>query len=144
MRNDTPRHPVSPLGGSATLVGLLGAALLALAPVAAPFPGSEGPAYLDPGQPVAVRADDLLGRMTLEEKLGQINMPCVYEPRLGPDDDAKKEACRRFAEGTYELNAERGENIVQCSDDNTRRYRTFSVNVPSEGAENVDFEVSGK
>ena len=29
-------------------------------------------------------------------------MPCVYESRLGPDDAAKKEACRRFAEGTYE------------------------------------------
>jgi beta-glucosidase len=40
--------------------------------------------------------------MTLAEKLGQINMPCVYEPRLGPDEAAKKEACRRFAEGTYE------------------------------------------
>ena len=98
MRNDTPRQPVSPR----VFIGLLGAALVALAAVADPFPGGEGPAYLDPGQPVAVRVDDLLGRMTLEEKLGQINMPCVYEPRLGPDDDAKKEACRRFAEGTYE------------------------------------------
>jgi len=58
--------------------------------------------YRDPAQPIEVRVGDLLGRMTLEEKLGQINMPCVYEPRLGRDDGAKKEACRRFAEGTYE------------------------------------------
>lgn len=85
--------------------GLLAAALLVTAPVAGPSTGGAGsgrPAYLDPGQPSQVRVDDLLDRMTLEEKLGQINMPCVYEPRLGRDDQAKLEACRRFAEGRYE------------------------------------------
>ena len=30
------------------------------------------PAYLDSAQPVALRVDDLLGRMTLEEKIGQM------------------------------------------------------------------------
>jgi beta-glucosidase len=58
--------------------------------------------YRDPTLPIEVRIDDLLGRMTLEEKLGQMNMPCVYEPRLGRDVEGKMEACRRFAEGTYE------------------------------------------
>ncbi len=85
--------------------GLLAAALLVAAPVAGTSPGgavSGRPASLDPGQPSGVRVDDLLDRMTLEEKLGQINMPCVYEPRLGRDDQAKLEACRRFAEGSYE------------------------------------------
>lgn len=39
--------------------------------------------YLDPDQPLGTRVDDLLGRMTLEEKVGQINMPCVYVDDLG-------------------------------------------------------------
>ena len=46
--------------------------------------------------------DDLLSRMTLEEKVGQMNMPCVYEGRLGESQAAKTEACRRFAAGTHE------------------------------------------
>ncbi len=29
--------------------------------------------YLDPGQPVEERVADLLGRMTIEEKIGQMN-----------------------------------------------------------------------
>jgi hypothetical protein len=36
----------------------------------------DSPAYLDSRQPVEVRVKDLLGRMTLEEKVGQLNMPC--------------------------------------------------------------------
>ncbi len=48
------------------------------------------------------RIQDLLGRMTLEEKLGQINMPCLYLPQMGRDLGAKREACRRFAAGTWE------------------------------------------
>jgi beta-glucosidase len=60
------------------------------------------PAYLDPGQAVNRRIEDLLGRMTLEEKIGQMNMPCVYEDGLGKDDPAKMTGCRNFAEGTHE------------------------------------------
>ena len=39
--------------------------------------------YLDPQQPIATRVADLVGRMTLEEKLGQLvfNAPAI--PRLG-------------------------------------------------------------
>jgi beta-glucosidase len=58
--------------------------------------------YLDPHQPIEVRVHDLLGRMTLEEKIGQINMPCVYVDELGKDNATKIESCRRFAEGTRE------------------------------------------
>ena len=61
-----------------------------------------GPAYLDFSLPVEKRVEDLLGRMTLEEKIGQINMPCVYVGNLGRDIQSKFEACRKFAEGTYE------------------------------------------
>lgn len=54
----------------------------------------------DPSQPVQRRIDDLLGRMTLEEKVGQMNMPCVYEAGLGKDIAAKTEAVQKFAAGT--------------------------------------------
>src|SRR5579872_6254325 len=47
---------------------------------------AQSPLYLDPHQPIEVRVRDLLGRMTLEEKIGQINMPCVYVDELGKED----------------------------------------------------------
>jgi len=63
---------------------------------------AQSPLYLDPHQPIEVRVRDLLGRMTLEEKLGQINMPCVYVDELGKGNATKIESCRRFTEGTRE------------------------------------------
>src|SRR5439155_1268162 len=59
------------------------------------------PIYLDPRQPIERRVDDLLGRMTLQEKVGQLNLPCVYVDQLGKSIDAKMDACTRFAAGTY-------------------------------------------
>ena len=61
----------------------------------------QKPLYLDSSQAIEKRVDDLLGRMTLEEKVGQMNMPCVYVGGLGRDIPAKLEGCRKFAEGTY-------------------------------------------
>lgn len=61
----------------------------------------DKPLYQDPGRPLDKRVEDLLGRMTLEEKIGQMNMPCVYEDALGKTITEKMEACKRFAEGTY-------------------------------------------
>ena len=63
--------------------------------------GPSGPVYLDPKQPVEQRVEDLLGRMTLKEKVGQLNLPCVYVDELGKTANEKMEACRRFAAGTY-------------------------------------------
>lgn len=63
---------------------------------------AERPVYRDPGRPIEERIEDLLGRMTLEEKVGQMNMPCVYEDKLGTTTEGKMAACLRFAEGTYE------------------------------------------
>jgi beta-glucosidase len=60
------------------------------------------PLYLDASQPMDVRIDDLLSRMTLAEKIGQINMPCVYEGRLGRDVRGKTEGCKRFTLGQSE------------------------------------------
>ena len=62
---------------------------------------SPPPLYRDAAQPVERRIDDLLGRMTLKEKIGQLNMPCVYVNNLGRDIPAKMAACRKFAEGSY-------------------------------------------
>jgi beta-glucosidase len=38
--------------------------------------------------------------MTLEEKVGQLNWPCVYVSELGDDIPTKMESCRKFAAGT--------------------------------------------
>lgn len=61
----------------------------------------QKPVYLDPDKPSAARVEDLLSRMTLEEKIGQMNMPCVYVDEMGRDIPAKTEACRKLAEGKY-------------------------------------------
>src|SRR5581483_340792 len=57
--------------------------------------------YRDSSLPLEQRVEDLLGRMTLEEKVGQMNMPCVYEAGLGNSIPAKTEAVQKFAAGTY-------------------------------------------
>jgi beta-glucosidase len=57
--------------------------------------------YLDPQQPIERRVNDLMNRMTVKEKVGQLNLPCVYVDQLGKTIPEKIEACRRFAAGTY-------------------------------------------
>ncbi len=47
------------------------------------------------------RVDDLMSRMTLKEKVGQLNLPCVYVDQLGKTIPEKLKACKRFAAGTY-------------------------------------------
>jgi beta-glucosidase len=71
------------------------------APMLSAQAGGEVPAYLDPKRPVEERIDDLISRMTLKEKVGQLNLPCVYVNELGKDIASKMEACRKFAAGTY-------------------------------------------
>ncbi len=57
------------------------------------------PLYRDASQPIEKRIDDLLGRMTLEEKVGQMNMPCVYESGLGKSIPEKTDSVQKFATG---------------------------------------------
>jgi len=57
--------------------------------------------YLDPQQPIEKRVNDLMARMTLKEKVGQLNLPCVYVDQLGKTIPEKLQACRKFAAGTY-------------------------------------------
>jgi beta-glucosidase len=83
-----------------SVVTAVGAALFH-APALSAQAGGELPAYLDPKRPAEVRIDDLMSRMTLKEKVGQLNLPCVYVKELGKDIPSKMAACRRFAAGTY-------------------------------------------
>jgi len=85
----TPKLPV-------LLLGLLLSSVSAY-----PQSSPSVPVYLDPSQPVARRVDDLLGRMTLKEKVGQLNLPAVYVDGFGKTNPEKTEACKRFAAGTY-------------------------------------------
>src|SRR5215470_10274745 len=76
-------------------------ALISVLILVALTPQSSSPIYLDPQQPIERRVDDLMSRMTLKEKVGQLNLPCVYVDQLGKTIPEKLEACKRFAAGTY-------------------------------------------
>ncbi|MCA1759844.1 MAG: glycoside hydrolase family 3 C-terminal domain-containing protein, partial [Bacteroidales bacterium] len=56
--------------------------------------------YQNPAVPVDGRIDDLISRMTLSEKIGQLNMPCGYFSELGNSPLEKQAGSRKFAEGT--------------------------------------------
>ena len=79
--------------------GLVSVFLLMFLPVGL-HTESSTPLYLDPQQPVDVRVNDLMSRMTLKEKVGQLNLPCVYVDQLGKTIPEKIQACKRFAAGT--------------------------------------------
>ena len=70
----------------------------------AAFPSGQSyaqqPIYLDSSKPVEQRINDLLQRMTLEEKIGQMNMPCSYLSVFGKNHEENLEFARRFTEGT--------------------------------------------
>lgn len=79
---------------------LLAAASLSGLPAAAQDIESK-PLYLDATQPIETRIDDLMKRMTLKEKIGQLNLPCAYVDNLGKTPQEKMEAGRKFTAGTY-------------------------------------------
>ena len=61
-------------------------------------PSAQGQAYLDPARPVSERVDDLVGRMTLEEKVSQLMNGAAAIPRLGvPEYDWWNEALHGVA-----------------------------------------------
>src|SRR5690606_13610879 len=62
---------------------------------------TKPPVYKDPTFPVEKRVEDLLSRMTIEEKIGQMNMPCVYISALGSDIPTKTENVIKITEGTF-------------------------------------------
>ena len=69
------------------LTAVVASVALAAGLLAAGHPPAQAadPIYLDPTQPVPARVADLLGRMSLEEKLGQMTMRDVKYPPVGPE-----------------------------------------------------------
>lgn len=81
-------------------------------------PFAEAPLYKNPIFPIEQRISDLLSRMTLEEKVGQMNIPTCYSTELGwglnsdapylwdmkdtkEVRDKQLDGCRKWAEGTH-------------------------------------------
>ena len=63
-------------------------------------PSSDNPAYLDSSKPLSVRVDDLVSRMTLEEKASQLVNQARAIPRLQvPAYDWWSEALHGVAQG---------------------------------------------
>jgi beta-glucosidase len=76
-------------------------ALLALAPISL-CAQSQPPAYLDSSLPAAVRAHDLVSRMTLDEKAQQLEDWATAIPRLGvPEYQTWSEALHGVANSGY-------------------------------------------
>ncbi|MBD3265253.1 hypothetical protein GF373_01165, partial [bacterium] len=63
--------------------------------------GADRPVYRDAAQPVEVRVEDLLSRMSVKEKIGQMNMPCCYLSVLGQSAAEKQEAIKKLTVGDF-------------------------------------------
>ncbi len=72
--------------------------LLALYPAGLSI--AQQPLYLDSSKSIEQRVEDLLARMTLEEKIGQMNMPCCYLGVFGRTHEEHIEVARKFTAGT--------------------------------------------
>lgn len=59
------------------------------------------PKYRNSAYTVDERVEDLLSRMTLEEKVGQLNIPALFVKNLGETIEEKMEGCKEFARGTF-------------------------------------------
>ena len=87
--------------GALCVAALLLPMVLSDCPEAVAQSSAATPVYLDAKQPIAMRVDDLMQRMTLKEKVGQLNLPCAYVDELGKTRAEKMAAAKRFAAGTY-------------------------------------------
>src|SRR5207247_5311295 len=76
-------RPRAPGRERVTWAGVLAAAAVGAGPLAAQVGQGRSP-YLDPALPVERRIDDLLGRITLEEKVGQ--MLCLWQGKRAITD----------------------------------------------------------
>jgi beta-glucosidase len=88
----------------------------------------EKPAYMDRTLPIAVRVDDLMKRMTLKEKIGQLNLPCVYVDQLGTSVDEKAEQVRKFAAGTQTNEIGPGAGFFTLADTLKQKDLEWQVN----------------
>ena len=85
---------------ASVLRGFLAASLIVCGSTIWAQVGGGSPIYLDAKRSIDERVDDLLSRMTLKEKVGQLNLPCVYVDELGKDIPNKRQGIERFATGT--------------------------------------------
>ena len=86
------------------------------------------PLYLDPSQPIDVRVDDLMKRITLKEKVGQLNLPCAYVDELGKTIPEKIEAAKKFAAGTYTTEIGPGSGFFTLADTLKQKDLSWQVN----------------
>ncbi len=124
--------------GQKTLWGLVVAAGVTLASLSVSLAQDAGPTpiYLDPKRPIEERIDDLMSRMTLKEKVGQLNLPCVYVEQLGRDIPAKMEACRKFTAGTYTQEIGPACGFFTLADEILQRRRPPAGGILQRAAEN--------
>jgi beta-glucosidase len=87
--------------------------------------------YKDPSQSIDKRVDDLISRMTLEEKIGQLNIPCLFADEMGKDIPAKKETTKKFTKGTFVEGMGPGGGFFSMSDEilhHGPRYQAEFIN----------------
>ena len=68
----------------------MAAVLIATLLVCCTGSASAGPVYLDQSRPVSDRVEDLLGQMTLAEKVGQMDQIVVEKPPKAAASEAKR------------------------------------------------------
>jgi beta-glucosidase len=69
--------------------------------------------YRDPVYSTTQRVEDLLSRMTLEEKVGQLNMPGVHATPFGADSETRIRGCGNFIRGTMRDGVGPGGGLMQ-------------------------------
>src|SRR3954451_10489563 len=89
------------------LLWIATAALLAAAgpSVAAPPPAPAGPLYRDARQPIDSRIEDLLRRMTIEEKVAQLETVWEHKDKIQIPDGtfSPEKASQNFANGIGQI-----------------------------------------
>ncbi len=99
------------------------------------------PLYRDPLQPIEKRVEDLLGRMTLEEKVGQMNMPCVYADGLGQDHPARRwRGCRSSPRALCCKDFGPGGGFFTLSNDDPARRHAAAGRVPQPACSGIALE----
>lgn len=121
VSNEMPRLLQKTFGAAVVVV------LMAYHPNAIAQASADKPIYLDAKQPISVRVDDLMRRMTLKEKIGQLNLPCGYVDALGKTSAEKMAAAREFAAGTYTSEIGPGSGFFTLA--NTLRLTNLSQQV---------------
>jgi len=100
--SDSPLVPASTLSHPPGLQGETGRT-----DTQRPLHAQETPRYLDPSAPVDERIEDLLGRMTIEEKIGQMNqldfslVNADGQPIINLDEDKVRNLVQNYHVGSF-------------------------------------------